>query len=357
MRQVPVVAVPARNEEQRLPELIKALGRQTVASVANPLNVVIVLNNTTDRSRETVLEAMDAVSTLKIDLVDVEYPPHLAHVGSARRLAMDRAANLIGLAGAGVILTTDADGTPHPDWVEQNLVAIAAGADLVGGKIFGDPEEEAALGAGFVGRASDIAAYSRLCDYLTALIDPIQHDPWPRHQDHTGASLAVRADVYRSVGGLPALPFREDLGFVERVVAQGYRLSHPETVKVTVSARLQGRAPGGMADCIASWVQAEADHLPVMVENPTRVEQRALRRQSIRQLLGRPRADWIATLAQLDAPQDLRGRIALSRAGIAELIQACAPPDPDALADTPILQAMTQIQQRIAQLERNTDAA
>ena len=48
---VPVVAIPAKNEEALLPRLIAALGRQTVLDrLPGPLEVIIVLNNTTDRS-------------------------------------------------------------------------------------------------------------------------------------------------------------------------------------------------------------------------------------------------------------------------------------------------------------------
>ena len=55
-----------------------------------------------------------------------------------------------------------------------------------------------------------------LADHLASLLDFVPHDPWPRHSDHTGASLAVRGDVYAAVGGIPPLPFREDIGFVAR---------------------------------------------------------------------------------------------------------------------------------------------
>jgi hypothetical protein len=45
---------------------------------------------------------------------------------------------------------------------------------------------------------------------------------------------------------------------------------------VQVSARLQGRAKGGMADCIRSWVKAEANGLPHRVEDPVFALQRLL---------------------------------------------------------------------------------
>ena len=40
----------------------------------------------------------------------------------------------------------------------------------------------------------------------SALLDSVFHDPWPRHYQHFGASLAVTADAYRRAGGLPPVP-------------------------------------------------------------------------------------------------------------------------------------------------------
>lgn len=352
-----VVAVPARNEQDRLPLLLSALAHQTIASAVAPLRVVIVLNNTADGSGNVVKAARARYPGLAIELVEVTYPPQIAHVGSARREAMERAQALLDASHDGVLLTTDADAVPAPDWIERNLAAIHAGADLVGGKIFGDPDEEAALGHGFLARARQIGDYASLSDELTAILDPIPHDPWPRHQDHTGASLAVRASVYRAVGGIPTLAFREDLGFVNAVVRAGYRLVHAPDVKVVVSARLKGRAPGGMADCIASWVDAEEHHAPILVVHPATIAERAIRRSRIRQLLGRSQAEWHAVLRDLGAEPGLLEGLELTQRDIARLIQILAPDDPDAAQDTPVVQARAEILNRIDDLRRASDVA
>ena len=352
-----IVAVPARNEQDRLPHLLAGLARQTVASTTKRLRVVVVLNNTDDGSRAVIEAGRHHHPNLDIEFSEVTYPPALAHVGSARRAAMERALQWLDGDDQGVLLTTDADAVPAVDWVERNLAAIATGADLVGGRIFGDAEEEAALGPGFLDRARKIARYGQLCDQLTAQLDPIAHDPWPRHQDHTGASLAVRAAVYRAVGGMPALPFREDLGFVNRVVGAGYRLVHPQDVQVTVSARLKGRAPGGMADCIADWVAADARQAPIMVAAPAATARRANRRAQIRQLLGRPHAQWQSTLEALGADATALAGLQLTQRDIARLIQTLSPDEPDAPADTPIEQAVSELAGRIAQLQSRQDVA
>jgi hypothetical protein len=80
--------------------------------------------------------------------------------------------------------------------------------------------------------------------------------------------LAVRAEVHRQLGGIPAIASQEDVAFVANARRAGYRLRHAPDVKVKVSARLHGRAKGGMADCLHGWVKAEQLGLPHLVEDP-----------------------------------------------------------------------------------------
>ena len=277
----PIVCVPARNEAARLPDLIRALQYQTwIRAQKRPLRVVVVLNNCTDESRTVIEQVVGNVPQIYLHLVDVNFLPEQAHVGSARRWAMNTGASLV--PDNSLLLSTDADAVPREDWVDPTLRAIASGADLVGGHIVGNREEEALLGPGFLRRATRHLYYTKLIDRLISLVDPSPEDPWPRHTDHTGASLAVRSDVYAAVGGLPALPFREDVAFVQNVCRAGYRLRHPLDVEVSVSARLDGRAPGGMSDCLKSWVADEVNGEPHLVEDPRAIVSR------LRQLRDKP---------------------------------------------------------------------
>jgi hypothetical protein len=189
-----------------------------------------------------------------------------------------------------VLLSTDADAVPRDNWVDANLRTIARGADLVGGHIVGNRDEEALLGPGFVRRATRHLYYTRLVDRLTSLVDPLPEDPWPRHTDHTGASLAVRSEVYAAVGGLPALPFQEDVAFVAKVCRAGYRLRHPLDVQVVVSVRLDGRALSGMSDCLKFWLADEENGVPHLVEDQRAIAVR-LRQLRDRQATGFPQAD------------------------------------------------------------------
>lgn len=278
--QAPVVAVPIRDEAERLANLLHALGRQTwITSVRKALPVVLVLNNCRDGSESIARALASKLPQLRLIQIEVEFPADVAHVGSARRLAMQTAQLEAGPCG--VLLSTDADAVPADDWVEANLRAIGRGADLVGGLIIGDPNEEALLGRGFRRRAAHQLRYAQLVDQLTAIVAPLSYDPWPRHSDHTGASLAVRAEVHRRLGGIPAIASQEDVAFVAEARRAGFRLRHAPDVQVKVSARLHGRAKGGMADCLQEWVKAEQLGLEHLVEDPAltlhRLTQRAPR--------------------------------------------------------------------------------
>jgi Glycosyl transferase family 2 len=343
----PIVAVPARNEAQRLPSLIDSLGRQTwLAGPERRLPVVLILNNCNDHSAATAIRAAARHQKLLLDVIQINFPTSQAHVGSARRLAMERALELANDRLRSVLLTTDGDAVPRCDWIENNLRAIDEGAAIVGGHIIGDRTEEAFLGPHFLRRARHQLYYGGLIDRLKTLIDPIPHDPWPRHSDHTGASLAVRADVYAAVGGIPALPFREDLALVSLVRGAGYRLRHPLDIQVQVSARLDGRAPGGMADCLKSWLGAEADGLPHLVEDPKSVVARLRKRRMCRQFgsLG----DWVMHPVRSSVSSR-----SFRRAETVE-IERIAPDEPDAPLSVPVKAAIRQIKRMIADKESET---
>lgn len=281
---LPVVAVPAKDEADRIVALLDSLHSQTWSRDFGPLAVVLVVNNSSDHTVHVAKGFAQSSERIRLVCIEVRFPAEQAHVGAARRLAMDTALHLLPNRMTGVILTTDADARPDENWVTASLNAVAGGAGIVGGEISGDPVEEAALGAPFLARARLQKKYDQLADYLAHLMDPDPDDPWPRHQDHTGASLAVRADAFVEIGGLPPLATGEDLALVAAMRRAGSPLRHNPDAKVTVSARLDGRAPGGMAACLRSWISAEQAGEPLFVEHVDHLTQRLRRRALIRSL-------------------------------------------------------------------------
>jgi hypothetical protein len=237
------VCVPARDEEERLPRLLDALARQSVEA---PVAVALCLNNCSDGSADAVFAAIDRnAGRLSIEIDIRDFPPDLAHAGSARAAAMAMGVKRLGAVG-GVLIATDADARPPVDWIAANLDAVAAGADIVGGRLALDDDEAIPL-AVTQGRA----LWDRYWAQVRAIedeFDPCPWDPPPRHGDHTGGSLALTCEIYRKVGGVPLLASGEDRALVEAAITAGGRLVHPMAVWTRVSARSQGRASGGMAE-------------------------------------------------------------------------------------------------------------
>jgi hypothetical protein len=71
-----------------------------------------------------------------------------------------------------------------------------------------------------------------------------------RHINVYGANLGVRADAYLTVGGFPIDGVGEDHLLWEHLREAGLPTEQPVAVRVTTSARLHGRATGGLADLL-----------------------------------------------------------------------------------------------------------
>ena len=85
---------------------------------------------------------------------------------------------------------------------------------------------------------------------LQAILTRTRTTPGHGHTEHSGASMAVRRDVYRAVGGIVARPTGEDRAFAAALLRRDARVRHSCDARVVVSGRIVGRAVGGMADTI-----------------------------------------------------------------------------------------------------------
>lgn len=265
------VAVPARDEAERLPTLLAALADQRdLGGRALPegtVEVLVLLNNCTDESEAVLAEAAAQHPHLVVHAASVTLPPAEAHVGRARQTVMDAACARLGAVGrlGGVICSTDADTAPAPDWIAATLAEVSAGVDAVGGRALLLPDERAALAPGVRRLYLLDLAYRRVLEELRALYAPEPHDPVPRHHHHYGASLALTAQAYAAVGGVPDVRTSEDVALVEALSRGGWRLRHSPRVRVYTSARTSGRARGGLADAFVWWErEARAGRDPVV---------------------------------------------------------------------------------------------
>jgi hypothetical protein len=278
-----VVCVPARDEARRLPALISALDRQVLPEEGK-VRVLLLLNNCTDASRSAAERAAAAAARVELRIVQRDFPAAAAHSGSARRAAMESGAAWLDEIGArdGLLLTTDADAVPAADWMARSHEALATGADIAAAAVVGAPVEEARFAPPLRRAVAEWLAARRLAVVLEDAVDPIPGDPSPRHWDHSGGGLALRLATYRAAGGCPAIAFREDLALVEAVRRLGGIVRHCPSVRVVVSARMRGRAAGGMADTIRAWAAQTEAGAPVMAPHPGLMEAHWRARAAVR---------------------------------------------------------------------------
>ncbi len=237
-----LIAIPAHDEADRIGPCLDAIA----ASLHRPPPAIVLLvNNTTDETRLVARRTASAAG-LVLHLLDVRLPSARATAGEARRLAMAHAARLA--PDGAVLITTDADSRVEPGWLDANLRAIEAGADAVCGVAIIDPREAGAIPRHLHDDDEREMLYAALLDDVTALLDPDPADPWPRHSEESGASIAVRKAIFQRAGGVPPLASGEDRAFVQSLRRIDARIRHAPEARVIVSGRLQGRAFGGMAD-------------------------------------------------------------------------------------------------------------
>jgi GT2 family glycosyltransferase len=250
-----VVAIPVRDEEERLPACLGALAQQR-DRLGRPIpprlvRVVIFANNCTDQSA-SVARSLAQCWSLHIRVVEARLPPEAAHAGAARRAAMDLAEAWLVEEGDkdGVILTTDADSRVAPNWIAANLAAFDAGAEAVLGRITLDDDGKL-LPDALHRRGALEDAYESLFTELSWLLDPLEHNPWPHHATISGATLGITRDAYCRVGRLPRVPLGEDKALIALLSRQDARIRYCPAVHAVTSGRTQGRAPGGVADTLA----------------------------------------------------------------------------------------------------------
>lgn len=284
-----IVAIPAKDEADRIAACLRAFDRQT----DRPDAVLLLVNNGTDGTEAI---ARNLRLSYRLDIVARDLPPELASAGHARRLAMDIAA--AHARPDTILLTTDADTVVPADWIARNRAAIARGADVVCGRIAVEPSEAALIPAHL---HDDDARERRLIELLDALawaLDPEPHDPPPRHTEASGASIAVTAAAFTEAGGIPPIRSGEDRAFVRKLWMMDAKVRHDPTIEVMVSGRIVGRAEGGMADAIRRRMIQQDEFTDEQVEPAAD----AHRRYSLR---ARARRAWSGGLANPSLCHDL----------------------------------------------------
>ncbi|NVD45312.1 glycosyltransferase [Qipengyuania atrilutea] len=237
------IAVPARDEEALISRAVDALVETTQGT---PLRggIVVVLNDTQDNSASIVRSRLREA---KVDfaLIEVRFEDAIRNAPHARRLALDIA---VRSASDGVLLTTDADSYVGPGWLSSRLAWITAGYDLVCEDVRLDEAELSLLPAQVrtVGEAE--RTYFEASERLWRKWTGNRAGSFAHRA--SGASLAIKAQAYRSIGGLPTPPVGEDVALCESILAAGMQVCTANDGGTRTSARLSGRAQGGCGACL-----------------------------------------------------------------------------------------------------------
>jgi GT2 family glycosyltransferase len=271
-----VVAVPIRNEEERIGDCLRALALQE-----GPTRHAIVafLNNCTDDTAATIHSLRPSLPC-PVHVIEHVFPPGMDNAGNARRAAMEHAAGLLGPDG--LLMTTDADARVSADWIGANLAAIEAGADAVCGRAIIDPLEATLIPDRLHADDALECEYADLLDEIHSVLDPDPADPWPRHTEHSGASIAVTKSMFERAGGVPSVPLGEDRALLAALRRVDARIRHAPEVSVVVSGRTVGRAAGGMADTMRRRMIAQDPFIDDRLEPAAICATRAWARGSAR---------------------------------------------------------------------------
>ena len=237
------VVVPARNEEALVGSCLEALAEQEGIS-PEEYEVLLVLDRRTDKTEARARDIAEAHPHLELHFLD---GPGKGS-GHARRMGMELAsARLLSLGRpGGLIASTDADTVVAPDWLAAQLRAVSRGALAIGGRI--------ELAEGPLPKSISRWHTERGRRRYESLLSEPQQLGKTEHWQFSGASLALTAEVYRKIGGLEPRVALED-EHLEAVLRQhGVPIERLLSVRVTTSARLEGRAKEGLARDLAAAV-------------------------------------------------------------------------------------------------------
>lgn len=226
------ICVPVRDEAAALPHLFDAVEALTVPAGVT-VTLCLLLDGCRDNSA-SVAERHRSVARHRVQVAQVGRGA--PNAGLARQRAMVMAGT------ADILLTTDADSRPTPDWVEAMLAGLAH-ADVVAGRVL----REGGVAAPLQDR---IERYYDALFALRRALDPVEWEAPMTHHHASGANMGMRGPAYRALGGFLPLRSGEDARFVDDAARGGCRVRRDAGVVVRTSARRSGRAAGGLAHAL-----------------------------------------------------------------------------------------------------------
>jgi glycosyltransferase involved in cell wall biosynthesis len=232
------IVVPASDEQDHIVEGLRAI-EQAAAAAPGPVHVVVVDDGSTDQTAALATRTLARWPGRHTVLAGPA-----EGVGWARRVGIEHALTAIAggapgtaqdLAGTALVATTDADSRVDPAWLATMHRRLDEGHVVIAGDVHLHPATDERLVA---------ARATRLAARLAAL--PTDERPAP-HPHFAGSSLGFRSDVLASLGALPTPVALEDEAILLRCRERGVPVLRDHACVVVTSARLDGRAPAGLA--------------------------------------------------------------------------------------------------------------
>lgn len=311
------VVIPARDEEQTIGATLAALTTQCdVDGSALPrglFDITIFANRCSDRTGAVVRRLATRTPEIPITVIEDSGAAVTAHIGTARKHVMDLAATRFLAAGmpGGIVASIDADTVADNYWIAW-IAREMRGRDAVAGHVTIAAADRQRLLAPVRLLYARELAYRRAFADIESLVDPLPHDPYPRHASFVGASFAVTAGTYVAAGGLPPLPRLEDLEFLQALRRIDARVRHSPYVRATTSARQAARVDGGFGTFVAELHACARRGESFLVEHPLRTLEDIESRAAVRRIWsGDARGDDVARVAAIFAlaPRDWLGEI------------------------------------------------
>jgi len=279
------VIVPVKNEAEGLVRTLNAL-RMQKDQAGLPLQpsiyeVLLLANNCTDNTFEIARQYQVRYPDFKLYIADIDLPKADAHIGMVRRLMMDEAYDRFMVIGQpkGIIVSTDGDSEVDTHWIHYILMEMDKGNDVVGGRIL--PRDTPPLSK--MHHLRDVS-YRYHLSRLESLLDPSHFDPWPRHFQCYGPSLAVTCDIYHKAGRIPVIPYLEDEEFRKALYRIDAKVRKSPLVKVYTSARLQGKVTFGFSVQLQQWGHMTLENQQQQVEPLTALIRKNKIKNQLRQL-------------------------------------------------------------------------
>ena len=262
MKRRVAVAIPAKNEGERIRACLARLTALQYDARIEELSITVVANNCSDKTAETARGFGH-----NVDVKEIVLHPSVANAGHARSAALELAAARL-KAPEDILMCTDADTIVSHNWLSKTIDYIDAGYDAVAGLARFLPVELRSLAPRHRHRLMLLRRYNNALDYLKAQSQ--RGELWPRHFYEGGASIALTYRMYLELGTIPTPPSGEDKALFDAIRKHGGNICHPLDVRVNTSCRTLGRAANGTSDTIARWQNLSEDE-PIHDVSPINV--------------------------------------------------------------------------------------